>query len=719
MRHRIIQAILCLFCSSSLIAASAMDSLYKKVPDQTVVFAATSGLDAVKGDFDQSILGQIANDPQIQAFFDQIMTALKNAEGFETIAGQDNGYLNFVKELLRSPTIAGVMLNSDDIDADPMVFVMSQTVTDQKVMDALFESLIADQLQSNAITKVGQAGRITYTLTPQKAYVARVNDYFLAVLNDPQQSLLRRFDRMANYKITRTMSQIPSGRDAIVACVDFDKIWLLLNEEAKTDADVKTAIEVLKTLGLSNIQTYLTGMGFEGSQLVSYGNLKMSASEGIWDAFSPVDRTVLNQADPAAIQAAVCRVEPAVLYDTILKAVSQAVPAAPEGGDVQSQISAFEEQIGFKLRDDFLSSLEGTFLTYSLPAYASPELAMGGYVLTARLSDADKFNNCMTRIGQLIATMAPEQFQVTSRQTADGKQINIWAVGVMAMMQIIPSWAIEGDTLVMSSHPNLTGQTLDRLAAGGGETLLSRPEFASLTQSIPSDACLISIADSKAQARQAMVMLQQFWPMARMFVTKQGIQLPIMLPSIDAYIEKMEPSVQYVLKTSSGMESYYSGTGLEANPGNVAVAAMGAAIIMPALSKTKKIAQRTVSATNLKSIGIASAIYANDNDDNFPQTLEVLVSEYDLSPKSLTSPRKPDGFDGPDYILIQGLTGKAPPQTVLVYENPAFVDDDRVNVLYVDGHVAAEDRATLKEALQKTYEYLNQPLPELEWQQQR
>jgi prepilin-type processing-associated H-X9-DG protein len=715
MRHRIVLAILCLFCSSSLIAASALDSLYKKVPDQTIVFAATSGLDAVKGDFDQSILGQIANDPQMQAFFGQIMTALKNAEGFETIGGEGNEYLDFVKELLRSPTIAGVMLNPEDLDADPTVFVMSQTVTDKKAMNTLFESLIADQLESNTITKEGQAGRITYTLTPQKAYVARLNDYFLAVLNDPEQSLLRRFDRMTNYKLPRTMSQIPAGRDAFVACVEFDKIWSLLHEEAKTDADVKTVIDVLKTLGLSNMQTYVTGTGFEGSQLVSYGNLKMSASEGIWNAFAPVDRTLLNQADPLAIQASVCRVEPAVLYDTILKAVSQAVPASPEGGDVQSQIAAFEEQIGFKLRDDFLSSLEGSFLTYSLPAYTSPELAMGGYVLAARLSDADKFNNCMTRIGQLIAAMAPEQVQVTSRQTAGGRPIQIWAVGVMAMMQIIPSWAIEGDTLVMTSHPNLTGQTLDRIAAGGGETLLSRPEFASLTQSIPSDAFLISIADSKAQAQQAMLMLQQFWPMARMGVMKQGLQLPIMLPSIDAYIEKMEPSVQYVLKTSSGMESYYSGTGLEANPGNVAVTAMGAGILMPALSKTKKVAQRVVSGTNLKSIGMACFVYSADYDGNFPQTLDVLISECDLSPKSLISPRKPDGFEGPDYILVQGLSTASPATMVLAYENPAFVDDDLVNVLYVDGHVSAEDPATLKQALQKTYEYLNKPLPEMEW----
>ena len=49
----------------------------------------------------------------------------------------------------------------------------------------------------------------------------------------------------------------------------------------------------------------------------------------------------------------------------------------------------------------------------------------------------------------------------------------------------------------------------------------------------------------------------------------------------------------------------------------IAIIAMLLAILMPALSKVKKIAQRVVCATNLKGMGTAQVVYANDYDDEY------------------------------------------------------------------------------------------------------
>ena len=49
----------------------------------------------------------------------------------------------------------------------------------------------------------------------------------------------------------------------------------------------------------------------------------------------------------------------------------------------------------------------------------------------------------------------------------------------------------------------------------------------------------------------------------------------------------------------------------------IAIIAMLLAILMPALSKVKKIAQRVVCATNLKGMGTAQMVYANDYDDEY------------------------------------------------------------------------------------------------------
>jgi prepilin-type N-terminal cleavage/methylation domain-containing protein/prepilin-type processing-associated H-X9-DG protein len=49
----------------------------------------------------------------------------------------------------------------------------------------------------------------------------------------------------------------------------------------------------------------------------------------------------------------------------------------------------------------------------------------------------------------------------------------------------------------------------------------------------------------------------------------------------------------------------------------IAIIAMLLAILMPALSKVKKIAQRVVCGTNLKGLGTAQTVYANDYDDQY------------------------------------------------------------------------------------------------------
>jgi len=49
----------------------------------------------------------------------------------------------------------------------------------------------------------------------------------------------------------------------------------------------------------------------------------------------------------------------------------------------------------------------------------------------------------------------------------------------------------------------------------------------------------------------------------------------------------------------------------------IAIIAMLLAILMPALNKVKKIAQRVICGTNLKGLGTAQTVYANDYDDEY------------------------------------------------------------------------------------------------------
>lgn len=68
----------------------------------------------------------------------------------------------------------------------------------------------------------------------------------------------------------------------------------------------------------------------------------------------------------------------------------------------------------------------------------------------------------------------------------------------------------------------------------------------------------------------------------------------------------------------------------------IAIIAMLLAVIMPSLSKAKMYAKRLVSSSNMRQIGIAMSLYADDNRGFFPETTHTVSSDkswiYSLSP---------------------------------------------------------------------------------------
>lgn len=685
MRKSIISLAFFLLVCSSLLQANDLELLCQRLPKNTYGFVATSGTDSFESDFQSSIMGQIAADPEVKAFFEQIITSVSKSPDFQEAFGQGDDYIAFVKEMLASPTILALAPVSDDLLDEPCGILLSEVIAPDSSQGKLYAKLIQTQIDSGKVVQKQVKTFTVYTSNDPNAcdpyYIAPMDDCFLTVFDDAQYSILEQMAaNVSNYDIAGKLSGVASGNDALIMYVDFQKFMSILKDESATDPDAKQALEVFRLLGIADTEHYVIKGGFEGKNFVIDGKLKTTVSDGIWNAVSPTDKRLFDYVDPKAMQANAVNFSPVQIYDSIMGCVSKI--SASEGQPVEPQIAQFEEMIGFKLRDDLLESIEGSFMGYMLPAYARPELLTGGYVMTAKLKNEETFQKCMLSLETYIKTMAPtNQLQITSQKDAVGKEVHIWAVGVMAMMQIIPSWAVEGDTLIIASHPTITKSMVERLASGTGQSLVSEAEFSNALHRIPDDAFMMGMTDSKAQARQFMKMLQQYWPMLNMGLMQEGIQLPIMLPSIEAYIEQMQPGLSYTHKVSDGIEFHYEGTGLEATSGGAAGGAMGMAILMPALGKTKKVAQRVVCGTNLKGLATAIFVYCNDYEDMLPTSnwCDLLIEEADVSPKSFVCPQS-NAIEGESsYAMNENITGKnlgkLPPDVVLLFETDKGVED--------------------------------------------
>ncbi len=149
------------------------------------------------------------------------------------------------------------------------------------------------------------------------------------------------------------------------------------------------------------------------------------------------------------------------------------------------------------------------------------------------------------------------------------------------------------------------------------------------------------------------------------------------------------------------------------------IVALLMAIFMPALARTRQTAFRMVCATNLKGLGSAMLIYANDYDDKYPtpsEWCELLVEHVEVTPKSFLCKGAPEGPC--NYAMNENaakLGLKAPPDMVLLFEStpgwnqsggPELLttenhQGDGCNILFMDGYVEFVKTQRLNELLWK------------------
>ncbi|HML76129.1 MAG TPA: hypothetical protein PKB02_16685, partial [Anaerohalosphaeraceae bacterium] len=370
-------------------------------------------------------------------------------------------------------------------------------------------------------------------------------------------------------------------------------------------------------------------------------------------------------------------------------------------------IAGMEGQWNVKLREGFLQSLNGPMVGYSYPAMTVPQSPMGGFVLTAKLKDPALFTQNMQALGQAVGAMFqgdPQQgLKITPQPLDGGLTATAWMLPQVALLQVVPNWVIVDDCVVISSHPAITNLAVTQCKAASPEktSIRSLTSFAMMQSKMPKNLVYLQYSDTAVNAKQIYAQLQQFWPMATAGAAGQGIMLPAMLPNIQDKFDQLGQSWSYAWMDDTGIRSRYQGSGAEISATSIAGAAMGVAILMPAVSKAKMTAQSVIAASDLKQIGIACIMYADDNDDKFPPNLEA-AKEYLGTDKVLESPRKPKDFTGPSYIYIPGQTTKSPIGNILAYEAPECSRDGKINVLFLDGHVEIMSLADFHKKLDET-----------------
>jgi len=175
----------------------------------------------------------------------------------------------------------------------------------------------------------------------------------------------------------------------------------------------------------------------------------------------------------------------------------------------------------------------------------------------------------------------------------------------------------------------------------------------------------------------------------------EGVIWPLALSRMEKYAWP-EVTVCYADAEGITLETY--GSGPSTAMGAPAAVGMMAAIMTPSLTRTRALAQRAVSMSNVKSIAVAIMMYTADNNNMYPPNLEA-IKEYVESEKVFVSPvsgrKPPQVVDGKivgeiDYIYIPpGRIAEIenPGETIVIYERPENYDFKGTVAGFADGHV--------------------------------
>ncbi len=705
-------------------ANSPVEELTKLLPDDLLFFMGTSGGEALKGDFDKSIMGRIWNDPSTQTFCQSIKTELMNK------VQQENGE--------DVPKVIALALEYANLVLDrPVAFGIAQVPAEKGPPGCLFLIVNAGDRKSDlaaAVTKLeammgmDKVGDVEVGSLKMRGpkdnkdvplYWGWVGNYLVVAGNDAQGVVLKYVSK-PRAAVAEYLKKVPSNGDAMTLYYDYARLFGMIDAIAAKEAGEKEAglvKAIVSELGFANVGALTLRVGFSGPDLVSDTFFQVPEPRtGILAAFKPIDTSVFRMVDAQAVGASASNCDLAGIYDTAMKAIRTVSPddAYPE---IQKGLAQLESEVQISLRDGLLKSLAGPVIFYELPAGKMTEAPMGGIVMVLKLTDGQLFEKNMTALGAFASAKAKGMLQVGSETDEAGRTIHIWSSPMLAIAQVMPAWSVADGHAVIGSNTALCKMGIKQIVSKGEGTksLLDTDGYKKVAAKLPKNLTGVAYVDSQVQFNQMMMQLQQLWPVAVMAATQAGFKLPVMLPSLGQIAQDMQPACEYSYLGSDGFYSHYRGSGVEVSLRGAAGAAVGAGIAMPALARTRKQARRVASMANLKQVALALHMYADDHDGKFPDELEQAKAYYG-SPSILESPRKPKGFGGPSYIYVPGHTANAtaPGDSVVVYENPAFCDDT-ITVAFRDGHVEAMKPGAFRQKLEATYQRLGREMPEIKF----
>jgi hypothetical protein len=430
--------------------------------------------------------------------------------------------------------------------------------------------------------------------------------------------------------------RVNGWRDAILAFPD------LQGEER---ANVSKAFDLVTRLIRNSGVESISGVGLSGIALEKgFYQTKFvvrrdpsTTPRGIWTLFGRAPRPLkeLDWLPADTVWAGFSDVDVGGIWSALVKEVDQAgFPEAKAGLD---QLNGVVQQATGKKLDELLGSLGGqcgAFLTLNeankinipLPDGGTLEVPEPALAIVLKVKDDTVLN--------WIDGVLKENPQVV-RSDEGGLRMRTMPVPLPVPIALRPTIARQGDYLFVASNDGLV-KNMMAVKSGKQPGLKMTAEFKRLAQGMPLNGNSFAFVSQRLSGT-----MQQIQKSVLSQMPGQGNEMPTALMQKIYSINQPVSSFVVGSTTAEGWLTVGHGTQQPANavvlPLVVVPTAIMAGMTLPALAQAKGKAQSIACVNNLKQMGLAARIYANDNNGAFPPNFLSITNELN-TPKILFCP---------------------------------------------------------------------------------
>jgi prepilin-type processing-associated H-X9-DG protein len=485
---------------------------------------------------------------------------------------------------------------------------------------------------------------------------------------------------------------------------------------------------VLQGIGLDQVRTVGLRLGAKGRALVGTIFVHTTGERrGLIRALAsaPVDRSLLRFAPRDAALVSLSNLDAGELYDAVTVALTGVAKAAPGGPDIRAVLEEFEAKAELKLRDDVFGALDrGTLIT------TSGKSLLPALIVSQGLKDGDRFEagvgKLVAQLDALIKANAGEEAGAQLKTIAFGGRTIRYLATPGVPVPVAPCYARHGGRLIAALSPIHLKDYLVFLDKKE-PSILDHSGYRQLEALVPKNATTVSYSDFGEHFVQ---FYSAFGPLLTLVqaIPRNPIAIDLAnMPSARTVRKHMFGSISYTYATEDMIiHETHSPVGfglmgpVPAGAPALAIAGVGAGMLVPALTRARGQARHVQSKNNLRQISMAMMVYANDHKGELPQDLAVLLQGNLLADAKIlvaandrAPPPKVNGrpcsyvyfLDDQPGLKLKMADLKNPAQLPVLWERRAFHRGMR-NVVFADGHVESMHGPQFREAMARLKAFL-------------